>query len=140
MSDQPSADVVREYIERVWNEGDTEALVALTAPDFAYCLGGQAPLDRAAFRDFLAATRAAFPDWRVSVVDLVAGADAVAVRWKGLATHAGTFRGIPPTGTRIRVSGINFYRLAGERIAGEWEQMDSLGLLQQIGAMPTSRG
>lgn len=131
-----AAGIVREYIERVWNGCDLQALEGLTTPDFAYRLGGQPPLDLAAFRAFLAATHAAFPDWRVTVADLVASSDAVAVRWEGVVTHGGAFRGIAPTGRRVRVSGINLYRLTGGRISAEWEQMDSLGLLRQIGALP----
>lgn len=130
------ADVVKEYIDRVWNKGDRRALEELTAPFFSYQLGGQAPLDRAAMSQFLSATRLAFPDWRVEVLELVAHGELVAVRWRGTVTHEGPFHGIPPTGRRVHVSGMNMYRLAEGRIAEEWEQMDSLGLLRQLGVLP----
>ena len=61
----------------------------------------------------------------------------VAVRWTGTVTHLGPFHGAPATGRRISVSGINVYRLRDGKIAQEWEQMDSLGMLAQLGLLPT---
>jgi len=82
---------------------------------------------------FIAATRRAFPDWRVDVVSTVAEGDQVAVRWRGSVTHGGDFHGIPATGRTITVSGINVYRVHDGRVAEEWEQMDTLGMLRQLG-------
>ncbi len=127
-----------EYIERVWNQGDVLALEELTTSSFSYRIGEQPPRDRAAMREFLAATRSAFPDWRVEVSALIVDNDLAAARWSGTVTHQGSFHGIPPTGRRIRISGINMYRIAGGRIAEEWEQTDSLSLLQQLGALPAA--
>ncbi len=129
-------DLVRRYIDGVWNQGDPAALAALTTESFAYRLGGQPPLDRAAMQAFVGMTRAAFPDWRVEIAEMIAEPHAVAVRWEGEVTHAGPFRGIPPTGRRIAVSGINVYRIRDGRIDTEWEQTDSLGMLRQLGVLP----
>ena len=128
--------LVAEYIGRVWNEGDAAALEDLTTPSFVYRLGEQPPRDRAAMREFVAMTRSAFPDWGVQIVGIAADGEVVAVRWSGTVTHEGTFHGLPPTGRRVRVSGINMYRIEAGRIAEEWEQTDSLSLLQQLGVLP----
>lgn len=130
--------LVRGYIERVWNQGDATALGELTAPGFKYNLGGQPARDRSGFEEFLAAMRQAFPDWRVQIDQVVVGTEAVAVRWHGQVTHEGSFRGIAPTGRTIRVVGINVYTIEDGLIATEWEQTDSLGMLQQIGVLPAS--
>lgn len=133
MSDSAVARVVLEYIESVWNGADPAALERLTTPDFTYRLGGQPGRDRSEMEGFLKLIRRAFPDWRVEVADMVTEGDEAAVRWTGTVTHEGDFRGIPATGAQIRVSGINMYRLEGGKIADEWEQMDSVGMLQQMG-------
>ncbi len=130
-------DLVRQYVERIWNGGDAAALDELTSRGFAYHLGGQPARDRAEMAQFLRDMRVAFPDWRVEIGDLIAEGNRVAVRWHGLVTHGGPFRGLPATGRRVAVSGLNIYRLEGDRIVGEWEQMDSVGLLQQLGALPS---
>jgi steroid delta-isomerase-like uncharacterized protein len=133
-----AADLVRRYLESVWNRGDFAELDQLTTADFAYYLGGHPPRDRAAMKQFLSSVRVAFPDWRVDVVDLIASDHSVAVRWQGQVTHQGVFQGIPPTGKRVTVSGINIYRVIDGRISAEWEQMDSLGMLAQLGVLKPS--
>lgn len=130
--------LVERYIESVWNRGDAAALASLTTPSFEYSLGGQPARDRAAMAEFIGAVHAAFPDWRVTIVDLIADDGGAAVRWEGDVTHAGPFQGIQATGRRIRVSGINLYRVARGRIEAEWEQMDTVGMLMQMGVLPGS--
>jgi predicted ester cyclase len=52
-------------------------------------------------------------------------------------THQGRFFGVPATGKAIVVQAMNFYRLADSQIIEEFGQPDMLGLLTQIGAVPT---
>jgi steroid delta-isomerase-like uncharacterized protein len=128
--------LVLEYLESVWNQGDAKAFEALTTPDFVYYLGGQPTRGRSEMMQFLEMVRSAFPDWRVEVVECIADNNRVAVRWRGEVTHLGAFHGIPPSGKRISVSGINIYHVVNGKITAEWEQMDSLGMLGQIGMPP----
>jgi predicted ester cyclase len=46
--------------------------------------------------------------------------------------------GVPPTGKPIEVQAMNFYRLSGGQFVEERGQPDMLGLLKQIGAVPTT--
>ena len=132
-----AATLVRRYIEQVWNRGDLASVYELTTDGFEYFLGGQPGRDRAALGRFVTMTREAFPDWRVEIDQLIADPKAAAVRWHGRVTHLGTFRGIAPTGRTIDVSGINVYTVEQGRISAEWEQTDSLGMLQQMGVLPS---
>jgi predicted ester cyclase len=54
--------------------------------------------------------------------------------WYG--THQGTFMGIPATGRQVAVKGMVIDRV----VDGKWKDsrilMDTLGLLQQLGALP----
>lgn len=134
--DDPKAVVLR-YIEAVWNRGDPGALEALTTPGFTYRIGGQPGRDRAGMQQFLTLTRTAFPDWEVRVAHILGEGDAVAVRWHGEVTHLGAFHTVEPTGKRIAVSGINVYRVEDGKVAEEWEQTDSLGMLRQLEALTT---
>ncbi len=129
-------ELVREYIKSVWNHGDEAAFERLTTPDFTYRLGDQPARDRAGMLRFIVETRTAFPDWRVEVDEIISEGDAAAARWSGLVTHAGAFHGIPPTGRKIRASGINVYRIVDGKIWVEWEQTDSLSMLRLMGALP----
>jgi len=135
---ETTKELVEEYIEKVWNRGDLTSLEELTTPDFIYHLGGQPPRDLSGMRQFITMTFGAFPDWRVAIDSIVGEGDLVAVRWSGKATHQGPFHGAPPTGRQITVSGINYYRLEDGKVAEEWEQTDSLGMLGQLGILPAT--
>lgn len=116
-----------------WNKTDFEAFKSLTNSTFTYFLGGQPPRDISTMQQFLQAVHMAFPDWQVEVQDIVA------VRWSGKAIHKGVFYSIPPIGKQISVCGTNMYRIENGKISEEWEQMDSLGMLQQLGILPPQK-
>jgi predicted ester cyclase len=80
--------------------------------------------------------RAAFPDLRIMVGDVVAQDDLVAIRWTARGTHKGELFGIAPTGKEATVTGITIDRWAGGKVAESWTNWDTLGLLQQLGAVP----
>jgi steroid delta-isomerase-like uncharacterized protein len=76
--------------------------------------------------------RAAFPDLSVSIEDLAAEGDLVAVRatWRG--THQGSFRGVPPIGRRIEICGMAFWRIVGGQIRESWNLIDLPALMRQL--------
>ena len=67
---------------------------------------------------------------------MIAEADKVAARFTMRGTHQGTFLGVAPTGKKIEVKAMNFYRLSDGQIIEEHGLPDLLGLLQQVGAVP----
>ena len=92
--------------------------------------------DLESYKRWAAAAWEAFPDMRIAIEDLIADGDRVAKVWSFEATHTGDFAGIAPTGRRVTWSGITVYRLAGDKVVECSWQTDTLGLLQQLGAIP----
>jgi predicted ester cyclase len=78
----------------------------------------------------------AFPDFHITVDEMIAEGDKVAARWTATLTHEGEFMGIPPTGVQATISGMVIYRFADGKIVEIWHIGDSLGLLQQLGVVP----
>lgn len=78
-----------------------------------------------------------FPDIYETIDDIFAEDDRVVVRWTCRGTHKGTFAGIPATGKRVEVTGIDIYRLVNGQVAENWHNVDALGLLAQIGYGPS---
>jgi steroid delta-isomerase-like uncharacterized protein len=131
--------LIRRFYDDVWNKGEYWAADDLVAPD--YIRHGVQPIrGRDGIRDIVEGVRKAFPDLFISIEDLVAENDRVAVRWHAYGTHKGNFRGIPPTGRGIEVMGITISRFANAQIAEEWSQWDMLGLMEQLGAMQVAAG
>jgi steroid delta-isomerase-like uncharacterized protein len=79
---------------------------------------------------------AAFPDAQVTIEDLIAEGDKVTLRATVRGTHRGQFMGIAPTGKHVTMTGITIFRVAGGKIAEAWQNLDTLGLMQQLGAIP----
>jgi steroid delta-isomerase-like uncharacterized protein len=127
---------VRALTEAV-SSGNLDYLDELYAPNLVY--HGTGDLAEAGFeqiKDFLAAVVSAFPGARMTVEDLVADRDRVVARWVHTGVHQSEFLGIPATGRTVTVEGIT--RFEDGRIVEEWEQVDTLGLLQQLGAIPSA--
>jgi steroid delta-isomerase-like uncharacterized protein len=82
--------------------------------------------------------RSAFPDLTMTVDAVIAEGDMVAIRWTARGTHKGDLFGIVPTGREATVTGITIDRHAGGKIAESWTNWDTLGLLQQLGAVPSA--
>jgi predicted ester cyclase len=48
-------------------------------------------------------------------------------------THTGQFRGLPPTGRKVRFSGLEISRMVDGKAAEHWFQMDTLTMFEQLG-------
>ena len=62
--------------------------------------------------------------------------DQVAVRLRSSATQSGEFMGMPASGRSYDVEEIHVFRLTNGRIAEHWHQLDAMGMMKQLGAMP----
>ena len=78
----------------------------------------------------------AFPDLHFTVEDMIAEGDKVVVRLTTRGTQQGEFMSILPTGKHATVTAIDINRFAGGKCVEHWLQMDTLGLLQQLGVVP----
>ena len=135
MSEQNKA-LVRSYLERTVNEGDPSAFDELTSADYVGHMSGAPDFDRAAHKQLMASFRAAFPDLRVRVEELIAEGDKVVNRGTYSGTHRGAFQGIAPTGKSFEIAGINVSRIADGKVAEDWTVIDMLGMLRQLGVVP----
>jgi steroid delta-isomerase-like uncharacterized protein len=87
-------------------------------------------------KQFVVSWRAAFPDSLLTIEEQVAENDHVATRWTFAGTHTGNFRGLAPTGKRVKMGAMYFYRFANGTVVEIHAMVNSLSLLQQVGAVP----
>ena len=107
------------------SEGDLEALDDLMAPELAE-----------EFKRDVTELRRAFPDYAGTNVEQIAEGEKVANRFVFLGTHLGEFEGVTPTGKRIEFIGHSIDRFVEVKSAESWVEMDMLGVMQQLGAVP----
>lgn len=89
------------------------------------------------FKETMAYYNRAFPDSRTEIHKVFGEGDLVATYWTVVGTHQDDFFGVPATGRQVRAEGMNIYRLAGGKITDVWAQFDGLGVMQQLGALPS---
>jgi steroid delta-isomerase-like uncharacterized protein len=126
----------QEYIEAIWHQRDlaamdryfTEDTVDHAAPP------GQAP-GLAGLKVTFAMIQEAFPDWHITIEDMIVEGDKLVARMSVTGTHRGPFFGIPATGRRIATSGTHTLRYAGGKLAEHWSHSDDLRMMQQLGVV-----
>jgi len=113
----------------------------ITTPDYAYYSpsSNPTPMSREDAVELMQTFHQAFPDVIWQIEDMVAEGDRLTTRFVGNGTHTGDFMGIPPTGNTIRVSGIVISRIEDGKIVEEWEELDMLGLMEQLGMEPAPK-
>jgi steroid delta-isomerase-like uncharacterized protein len=135
--------LVRRWFREVWNEGREATIDELFAESgVAYGLGdGEAEVrGPAQLKPFVRNLRGSLPDLQISIQDIMAEEDKVMVRVLLEGTHSGSGLGVPASGRKIRVAGIVVIRISKGQFVEGWNSWDQLGLLRQIGALPTPAG
>ncbi len=139
MSAEENKAIVRRMLDELFSQGNLHLVDEIIAPDFVEH-DPNMPEDLhgpEAFREYVLAYRSAFPDMHIAVEDQVAEGDKVATRWTGTGTHQGELTGIAPTGTQVTVAGMDVSRISGGKIAESWSNYDMMGLMQQLGVIPS---
>jgi steroid delta-isomerase-like uncharacterized protein len=135
MSEQ-NTELMKRWFQEVWNEGRMQTVYDLFAPD-GIATGQAGPTTQlrgpAEFVGFVERLRGAFPDIKLTVEDLIASGDRVALRWSATMTHTGNTLG-PASGKPVRSTGITIARFEDGKIVEGWDSWDQLGMLEQIGA------
>jgi len=138
MSAEDNKALIRRQFEAIWNGGNLNVIDELYAPNYTNhdpANPDQAP-GPAGFIQRVSLYRTALPDLHLTIDDQVAEGDRVVTRWTGSGTHRGDLLGIPPTGRSVSVTGMLISRIEGGKFVEEWVNWDTLGLLQQVGAVP----
>lgn len=77
-----------------------------------------------------------FPDMKLDLEDLVAEGEKVLVRLVISATHTGPLGEMAATGKPIRVAVLDLFHIRDGVLVEHWAQLDNLGMLKQLGALP----
>jgi steroid delta-isomerase-like uncharacterized protein len=125
-------------VEEMFNQGNLSRADEFLAPDFVEReeLPPGIPRGREGVIQLTSMLRSAFPDLQATIDDIIAEGDKVVIRQTWTGTHQGEFMGVPPTGKSVSIGVIDIIRVDGGKFVEHWGQMDSMGLMQQLGAIP----
>lgn len=125
--------LARRWFEDLFNRGDLDAAEEILSAEFVDHLPREEERGLEELKQYVTMYRAAFPDIRDTIEELVAEGEKVVVRWTSRGSHQGEFMGVAPTGRHVRFSGMRLFRIAENKIAESWVNIDQLGLLEQLG-------
>jgi steroid delta-isomerase-like uncharacterized protein len=137
MSTEDNKAIVRRFIEEVIGQGNLTVVDELLAAGYTYHAPGMEVRDPDGMKQVFMMLRTAFPDWYETTEDLIAEGNKVVFRVTGRGTHKGDFMGIPPTGKQVTMSGIDIVRIEGGKLVEHWANFDQMGMMQQLGVIPT---
>jgi len=126
-------ETIRLLVEEVFNQGNLSVLSEVIHSEYVY----ESPTERMEgveeLRAFIQALRIAFPDLHLRIEDQIAEGEKVTTKVTMSGTHRGDLLGLPETGRSIYLQGVIISRLEVGLIREEWELLDQLTLLQQLG-------
>jgi steroid delta-isomerase-like uncharacterized protein len=138
MSAESKAVVLRHH-EEIWSKGNLDAIDAVYAPEFVgHHPGAPDWIGSESVKLIVRTMRDAFPDFTETIEDVVAEGDRVVTRFTSTGTHLGALRGLAPTGRRMSMAEMAVFRVARGRIVEKWGIFDRLGMVQQLGIVPSA--
>lgn len=138
MSTEQNITAVRRFVERGINQHNLDEFDVFYSPEVVdHALPPNVPSGLEGRKLFASAFFSAFPDIQITIEDLVAEGDRVAARQSARGTHTGELMGIPPTGKQVSITGMFIFRFENGKVVEHWEIFDQLGMMQQLGVIPT---
>jgi steroid delta-isomerase-like uncharacterized protein len=142
MSAETNKAIIRRWIEEGWNQGKADLADELYADEFIardtddpnHLLRGPAGI-----RQYLIQLRSTFPDIHFTIDHLFGEGNLVVGAFTIRGTHQGYYGDLPPSGRRVEFKAVDIWRIVDGKIVERCiASIDRLGLLQQLGALPSS--
>ena len=131
--EEMNKEIVKRYWEGKWNERRPEILDELQTQDVVYHGTSMEMNGIEEYKRVYSSFLSAFHDTQVTFEDLIAEGDKVMSRITFSAVHKGELEGIPPTGKTLTICLFTIFRLVDGKIVEEWEIIDELGMMMQLG-------
>jgi predicted ester cyclase len=127
--------VYRRLIEEGFNQGNLAVVDELVSQgSHEHQRGSQDGVEGT--KDTIKYLRSAFPDFKITIDEVVVSGDKVWARQRGGGTNLGSFAGHPPTGIKAFTDVIDLVRIEDGKIVEHWGVPDQLGMMLQLGLIP----
>ena len=137
MSGEEDRAVIHHFYELL-NSGQLDQIDSLFTSDYIDHNPQVPSPSLEGLKQLLGMVTSAFPDFNITVEDMIDEGDKVVARLSLRGTQKGMFMDIPQTGRQVMATGLSIFRLVDGMIAEEWFIFDALGLAQQLRAAPPS--
>ena len=128
--------LVNRIVDEIWGQKNPDLIDEIYAADYVIYLPDGELRGPEGYRQVYTTYTTAFPDCYFTLEELVAEGDKVTIPYTFHGTHKDDLEGIAPTGKQVEVKGTAILRITGGKVVEERTIFDTLGLMQQIGAVP----
>jgi len=141
-TEQATDEITEEEVKAIvasgleaWNEGNLALVDELFAPEYVShnIRTNEDEVGLALEKESVTSFRTQFPDVNLTFDETIRMGDKTVSRWTITGTNTGPMGEIPPTGKKVRFSGITIQRYVAGKIVERWEASDRLTLMQQLG-------
>ena len=136
MSEEENKETFRRVIEEGYSKGHLDVLDEVFGAAFVEHQAGIVPPTVDGVKGSITFLRAAFPDLKLAIEDIVASGDKTWARITARGTHWGQFMGAPPTSKALAITVMVVCRFENRRIVEHWGVADQLALMTQIDVLP----
>ena len=134
---EENKELCRRFIDG-FNKGDLNVFDEILSPDFVdLSPAPEIEPTREGWKSGATMELAAFPDFHLHLKEQIAEGDLVVNQMVATATHRGEFMGIPATGKKVTGNNVTIFRITGGKINERLTVFDALGMMMQIGAIPS---
>jgi predicted ester cyclase len=130
---EQNKEILRRHVEEIWNKGNLDVADELFHPQAITPNAPQLPPGPAGCKVAAKMFRDAFPDYHMTIEDIIGEEDRVVARYRQTGTHKGELFGIPPTGKEVDFEEIALLKFADGKIIVSWFQTDLLKMMSQLG-------
>jgi predicted ester cyclase len=136
MSQENNKVVIHRFYDEAINQKKLAVIEELFGASY---VSHDLPSDPTELKHFINGFHLAFPDGQITIEEMIAEGDTVALWGTFRGTQTGQFQDIPPTGKAITVPAQDMYRVVEGKMVEHWGGPNQLSLLQQLGVFPDNR-
>lgn len=134
-----NVELFKIFIEKGFSDGDPSVFDRFASPDFIEHQHGFHPPNAEGAKKAIVNLHRAFPDFTLTIEDLIADEEIVWGRMTGRGTHKNQFGPIPPTGKKFEITVIDIMKFRDGKLIEHWGVPDRLALMEQLGMKPPPR-
>jgi steroid delta-isomerase-like uncharacterized protein len=124
MSNTQYSSIARSFVEEIFNARKTELAKNFVTSDIIYHGAGEEVRSLEEFKNWVSEDLSAFPDMKVTVLDVFGEQNKIAIRWTLQATHEKDFADFPATHKKFEAQGVEILHFEGDKIKEAWTVCD----------------
>lgn len=131
-------ELAQRFNDEVFSQGKLETIDELVAENF---VEHEEPppgigADRESLKQFVTMFRTAFPDLKAKLIATAVDGDEVWIQSEFSGTNKGEFAGMPATGKKMTVAGLDRVKTKDGKVVEHWGITDMMAMMTQLGVIP----